>query len=124
MVSIFRPPANRMVERARQNIARHAPQQCEFICVDLSDHEVVKPLLKAPSDAVLMDPSREGASPVCANISAKAHPKIVYVSCNPASFAQDTKLLVSQGYKMDKISLIEMFPYTKHTELMASFVAN
>ena len=112
-----------MVERAKQNIAQDAPQQCEFVCADLSDKKVVSQLLADSSDAVLMDPSREGASVVCESISAKRHPKIVYVSCNPASFARDTKLLMSQGYKMDKISLIEMFPYTKHTELMASFVA-
>ncbi|MDM7861821.1 23S rRNA (uracil(1939)-C(5))-methyltransferase RlmD [Alteromonas sp. ASW11-36] len=112
-----------MVERARSSAEQHALQQCNFAQKDLLNPAMVAELLQHEYDAVILDPSREGAKEVCQQMQAKRQPHIVYVSCNPASFARDAKLLSERGYQLEKLSLVEMFAYTKHTELMASFTA-
>ncbi|WP_100643882.1 23S rRNA (uracil(1939)-C(5))-methyltransferase RlmD [Alteromonas facilis] len=112
-----------MVERAQQNAQQLALKECKFACADLLDANVVETILQPSYDAVLLDPSREGAPEVCQRLNPATHPVVVYVSCNPASFARDTQYLINSGYTLEKIRLIEMFAYTKHTELMACFSA-
>ena len=47
---------------------------------------------------------------------------IVYVSCDPVTLARDSKVLLENGYKLDKLGLLDMFPQTAHMESMACFV--
>ena len=47
--------------------------------------------------------------------------QVLYVSCNPTTFARDAKVLLAKGYRLDKIGMMDMFPYTSHLELMALF---
>ncbi|WP_100656070.1 23S rRNA (uracil(1939)-C(5))-methyltransferase RlmD [Alteromonas flava] len=110
-----------MVTRAQQSAEHLALKQCSFDHHDLLDEKIVQQILREPFDAVLLDPSREGAPTVCAHLNPQHHPIIVYVSCNPASFARDAKQLIARGYQLQKIRLVEMFAYTKHCELMAVF---
>ena len=42
--------------------------------------------------------------------------RIVYVSCNPATFARDAKILKSEGYEIKKVQPVDMFPQTMHVE--------
>ena len=42
--------------------------------------------------------------------------RIVYVSCNPATFARDAKILKSEGYEIKEIQPVDMFPQTMHVE--------
>ena len=41
--------------------------------------------------------------------------KIVYVSCNPATLTRDVRLL-EEKYSLEKLSIVDMFPYTSHCE--------
>ena len=45
--------------------------------------------------------------------------RIVYVSCNPATFARDAKILKSEGYEIKEIQPVDMFPQTMHVETVA-----
>lgn len=71
---------------------------------------------------VLLDPARAGAYGAIEQVLKLKPNTILYVSCNAATFARDSKVLLAGGYRLDKISGIDMFPYTRHLELMALFI--
>jgi len=82
-------------------------------------------------DKWLVDPPREGAFALAKALAElKANPRegwtaprrIVYVSCNPATLARDTGLLVHLGgYRCTAAGAVNMFPHTAHVESMAVF---
>ena len=110
-----------MVERARDTAAQYALNQCSFLHHDLLNPNSVNALLGTAVDAVILDPSREGALEVCRQLAPHNQPNLVYVSCNPASFARDAHALIGNGYQLKRLALVEMFAYTKHTELISLF---
>ena len=48
--------------------------------------------------------------------------RIVYVSCNPATFARDAKILKSEGYEIKEIQPVDMFPQTMHVETVGLMI--
>nr|MBP6815935.1 23S rRNA (uracil(1939)-C(5))-methyltransferase [Burkholderiaceae bacterium] len=77
-------------------------------------------------ERVLIDPPREGALELARAIAEDPWkvPRIVYVSCNPATLARDASLLVhTGGYRLRAAGVINMFPHTSHVESMAVFEA-
>jgi 23S rRNA (uracil1939-C5)-methyltransferase len=68
-------------------------------------------------ELIVMDPPRAGVgAEVCALLERISSPEIVYVSCDPVTLARDLKLLVSTGYKIVEIHMVDMFPQTFHLE--------
>jgi 23S rRNA (uracil1939-C5)-methyltransferase len=66
---------------------------------------------------IVMDPPRAGVgAEVCALLAKIAAPEIVYVSCDPVTLARDLKSLVASGYKVDELTMVDMFPQTFHLE--------
>lgn len=66
---------------------------------------------------ILVDPPRKGLTESFIKSSAEMNPeKIVYVSCDPATFARDLKLYGELGYKPDYVQPVDMFPQTSHVE--------
>ena len=62
-------------------------------------------------DVIVMDPVRAGCSEEVLKAAAGMNPKrIVYVSCNPATFARDAKILKSEGYEIKEVQPVDMFP--------------
>ncbi len=73
-------------------------------------------------DAVLLDPPRAGAKALVPHFAeADAH-AVVYVSCDPATLARDIKSLVSQGWRLERVVAVDMFPHTPHVEAVARLV--
>lgn len=94
------------------------------------DHTVVggevgrwRPDATAPAvDVVVADPSRTGLGrPGTAAVAAAGAPRVVLVSCDPASFARDTVLLGEAGYVLRRVELVDAFPDTFHLEAVARF---
>ncbi len=73
------------------------------------------------TDAIVLDPPRAGAREQVAEITASTVPRIAYVSCNPATFARDARMLIDGGYRLDRITPVGQFRWSTHVELAASF---
>lgn len=71
--------------------------------------------------AVIIDPPRAGAEEQVKELAASTTPVIAYVSCNPASFARDAKMLVEGGYTLDWVRPVGQFRWSTHVELAARF---
>jgi 23S rRNA (uracil1939-C5)-methyltransferase len=72
-------------------------------------------------EAVVLDPPRAGAAEQVAQLAASAVPRIAYVSCNPATFARDSRVLVNGGYRLKWVRPIGQFRWSTHVELAAAF---
>jgi 23S rRNA (uracil1939-C5)-methyltransferase len=73
-------------------------------------------------DAVILDPPRAGAQEQVMALAASIVPRIAYVSCNPATFARDAKMLIDGGYRLASIQPVGQFRWSTHVELAADFV--
>ncbi len=73
-------------------------------------------------DAVLIDPPRAGAREQVAAIAASTLPRIVYISCNPSSWARDAKTLVAAGFRLAQLRPVGQFRWSTHVELTSVFV--
>ncbi|HEY1505865.1 MAG TPA: class I SAM-dependent RNA methyltransferase [Stellaceae bacterium] len=72
-------------------------------------------------DAIVFDPPRAGAEAQAHELAAAATSVLVAVSCNPASFARDARILVDGGYRLDSVQVIDQFTFSHHVELVAAF---
>jgi len=72
-------------------------------------------------EAVVIDPPRAGAEAQVAVLAKTAVPVIAYVSCNPATFARDARVLVEAGYQLDWVQVVDQFRWSSHVELAARF---
>lgn len=78
---------------------------------------------KAIPDTIVLDPPRTGCQPdILKLIGNHKVKKIIYISCNPSTFARDIMILNNFGYKLEKIQPIDMFPQTSHIEVISSIV--
>lgn len=72
-------------------------------------------------EAIILDPPRAGARDQVAQLASAQVPLIVYVSCNPASFARDAAALVAGGYAIERVKPVGQFRWSTHVELVATF---
>jgi 23S rRNA (uracil1939-C5)-methyltransferase len=71
--------------------------------------------------AVVFDPPRQGAQAQARALTAGAVRVIVGVSCNPATFARDARILAEGGYRLVRVTPVDQFRYSPHVELVAKF---
>ena len=115
-----------LVGRAEQNAQRNGlSESARFIVANLFT-EPRSWISQGPFDKMLIDPPREGAVELVKILSTEPNyrPKrLVYVSCNPASFARDAGTLVHQaGYHLYAVGIADMFPHTAHLESIGLFI--
>ena len=72
-------------------------------------------------DAVVLDPPRAGAEMQVRALAESNLPRIAYVSCNPATFARDARILVEGGYRLLWVLPVGQFLWSTHVELAAAF---
>ncbi len=111
-----------MVEKAAANAARNGLSNAQFYQANLEQDFSGQIWAGEKFDKVLLDPARAGASGIVDQLSALGAERVVYVSCNPATLARDSQSLLSQGFKLEKLGMLDMFPHTSHLESMALFV--
>jgi len=76
----------------------------------------------AEFDAVVFDPPRAGAEAQARALAAAPPKCVVAVSCNPASFARDAKILLSAGYRLESVVPVDQFRYSSHVEIVGVFL--
>jgi 23S rRNA (uracil1939-C5)-methyltransferase len=106
------------LQRAAQTTAGLKP-------VAASTRDLFRRPLLAPEladfDAVVFDPPRQGAEAQARMLAASRVPIVIAVSCNPATFARDARILVDGGYRLETITPVDQFRYSPHVELVAHF---
>lgn len=99
-------------------------ENIDFICGDVNK-ELEKLITKENIDSIILDPPRKGIDESSLkNISNVGIKEIVYISCNPSTFARDTEILENEGYNLVRVKPVDMFPQTSHIEVVGRFVKN
>jgi 23S rRNA (uracil1939-C5)-methyltransferase len=74
------------------------------------------------ADVLIVDPPRTGMSrDALEGVIRLQPPRVIYVSCDVATLARDSKRLVESGYTMDQVQAFDLFPNTPHVETVISF---
>ncbi|GLR62726.1 23S rRNA (uracil(1939)-C(5))-methyltransferase RlmD [Marinospirillum insulare] len=114
-----------LVARAKANAKHNQLTNTQFISADLNLPLKQQAWLTEDNnswDVVLLDPPRAGAEAICQQIGKLDVKKLLYISCNPATLARDSALLLQAGFELSKLGIMDMFPQTAHVESMALFV--
>lgn len=108
------------ISRARENAQLNGLQhRCEFAVADLYDSRHAIPV---DTRRLLLDPPRSGAGPQLARWLSRAElERVVYVSCNPTTFASDAAVLAGHGFALVDVGVFDMFPQTAHVETLGVF---
>jgi len=69
----------------------------------------------------VFDPPRQGAEAQSRQLAASRLTHVVAVSCNPATFARDAKILIGGGFRLGEVAPVDQFRHTPHVELVARF---
>ncbi len=102
------------VEAAKENAALNGLSNCEFIAGDVL--KVIDEIEEKP-DYIILDPPRDGIHPkALRKIIDYGVENIVYISCKPTSLARDLVMLQESGYRVKRVSNVDMFPQTVHVE--------
>ncbi|HEY9722673.1 MAG TPA: 23S rRNA (uracil(1939)-C(5))-methyltransferase RlmD [Oscillatoriaceae cyanobacterium] len=111
---------------AGENAARNGLAERARFVTGAVERELPKLVSNGLSvDVVVLDPPRKGCEPeVLTAVARMGVPKIVYVSCNPATLARDLKLLGEAGYRTVQVQPVDMFPQTAHVECCALLVSS
>lgn len=110
------------VEMAAENAVANNIENVSFFEGHVKEFLRQLPADEPQFDVVIIDPPRAGLDPKSLKrVMALEVPRILYISCNPATFARDAKVLNEAGYGISKVHPVDMFPHTRHIELVALF---
>ncbi len=102
------------IEDGQRNANSNNIKNCRFVKASAEKYKINEKF-----DILMLDPPRPGLSnEVMKKIVGLLPQKVVYVSCNPATFARDLKML-KEKYNIDSIRMIDFFPNTYHIEALA-----
>jgi 23S rRNA (uracil1939-C5)-methyltransferase len=105
------------VTDARRNLAQFGVGHNAHVEVRAGYVERVLASLDERLDAVVLDPPRAGCGPqVIKTLIDQRIPRLVYMSCDPATLARDARLLIAGGYRLLRVQPLDMFPHTCHIE--------
>jgi len=107
------------VNFAIKNIKRNLTSGVSFKCSDVKNE--LKEMKQLRPDFICVDPPRSGLhSDVVVDISSfLSLKKLIYVSCNPNTILRDFLGFFQRGFELESINLLDMFPRTKHLEVIA-----
>ncbi len=105
------------IKDAHMNAQHNGIENAEFETGDAGAFMMRQAKAGQQLDVLLMDPPRAGASKEFLDATCQLAPaRIVYISCNPQTQQRDVAYLVRNGYALDIVQPVDMFPHTEHTE--------
>lgn len=111
------------IENAKNNASINNILNVDFLCADVSTLMSTNFLSgDTKIDTIIVDPPRKGLDKLTIDFVKKVSPqKVIYVSCDPATFARDIDMLCHEKneFKLRKLSNVDMFPHTMHIETVA-----
>jgi 23S rRNA (uracil1939-C5)-methyltransferase len=112
------------VALANNNAMTNGLYNAKYYCLDSS--AAVEKLAQEGQlfDLVIIDPPRNGAADVAANIYKTGATSVIYVSCDPMTLARDISILQRTGYKVVQVQPFDMFPQTCHIENVVHLTVN
>ena len=114
--------SKKMVDLISKNSAKNLlknkiiPVERDLVLHPISEKELQE------FDLAIINPPRNGAASQIAKISKSKLNYLIYVSCNPKSFAQDAATLFKSGFKISRLLAIDQFYGSEHLELVSIFV--
>lgn len=112
--------AERSAHLASRDAFHRLPGSSQAVHRDLF-RAPLQPLELKRFKAVILDPPRAGAKAQVEQLAASAVERIAYVSCNPASWARDARVLCAAGYRLARIRAVGQFRWSTHVELTSLF---
>lgn len=107
---------------ARENAALNGRDNIDFYEGNVKDFLKAETAAAAEHDVIVIDPPRAGLHPkALKEVIALKPRKLLYISCNPATFARDAERIVGAGYALPSVRPVDMFPHTMHIELIGCF---
>jgi 23S rRNA (uracil1939-C5)-methyltransferase len=108
------------IEAARRNAARMGLGATQFIAMNAEDMTRFLGRAGYRPDVVILDPPRTGAPDLMRPVARMGPRRVIYVSCNPATLVRDLRLLMQEGYQLDRVHAFDFFPNTHHVEVVVS----
>jgi 23S rRNA (uracil1939-C5)-methyltransferase len=106
-------------------LARAAATAPDLRKLDAETRDLFRRPLRAQElaafDAALIDPPRAGALDQARALAASTLPLVVSISCNPATFARDARILIDGGFQMESPTPLDQFRFSAHVEIAAVF---
>jgi 23S rRNA (uracil1939-C5)-methyltransferase len=112
-----------MTNRAEQNASLNKIDNAKFYAANLEADISNESWAQLNYDGILLDPPRSGAAAFLRQVDRFSPQRIVYVSCNPITFASDAAILAERGFILSRIRVADMFPHTEHVETMGLFIS-
>ena len=111
------------IENAKENAKISGLSDAEFFAADATKAAKMLESKNISPDLIILDPPRKGCDAELMNTVANGFKpkKIVYISCDPATLARDTKLLNELGYNLISYRPVDLFPRTGHVECLSAF---
>lgn len=108
------------VENAHRNAERNGMGNVEFMCADAGQAAQQLATRGVSPDVLVVDPPRKGMDEQTRDAILKMRPpRVVYVSCDPATLARDVRELSGAGYVLEHAQAFDLFPRTSHIETVA-----
>ena len=105
------------VKDAKENAKLNSIDNIDFFCADAGEFLKTLAIKRTKLDGVIMDPPRAGSTVEFMSSVVRLGPdRVVYISCNPETLARDLLYFSRNGYKVRKITPVDMFPHTNHVE--------
>lgn len=114
----------RSIELARDNACKNGIVNARFLCEDSSRGVTRLANEGRVFDLILLDPPRSGADAVVRNLNRLQPACLAYVSCDPPTLGRDLALLQKNGFRVELIQPVDMFPQTYHLESVTFLQAN